>query len=156
VLLSVLPVACVLPPVLPGESTLAMSFVVQKATAVFPAVGPFQVPFSVHFVPNPLPDVRLSVSPAVVSVAVNFVFAEFAVVERAVREFQHAPTFLVAVRELPLVLRPVWPNFLPVPMLFVKFPLALVNSSVGVSVSTDSMSLVVLPLARVDISISVN
>lgn len=112
--------------------------------------------FAIHLVSDPFPWVGFAVCPFIVSKTMNFIFAEFSVIQRSICKFQNSFAFLMPIRKLPLILSTIWPNLFAMTMLFVILPLSLIDCAIWMSVCSYTMSLIVLPLSRVNVSISMD
>jgi len=65
-------------------------------------------------------------------------------------------TMLSSIDVRSLVLRLIWPSLHSVTVLFVVFPLAIVDRAIVVDVLSKSICLVITPLALIDVAIGVD
>jgi hypothetical protein len=86
-LLSLLPLANVLPTIWPTHGAFAISLILNELTFIFATVCPGEQTKSVHLVLLPLSFKMFTIRPIVFSIPTDFVFLEFAFVVTALGEY---------------------------------------------------------------------
>lgn len=122
VLLPVLPLALVNSPVLEGENTESMLFVIFVGPVVFPTVRPDEDALTVHFVVVPLALVNSAVLPDVFSKTVDIILKELAFIGAVIAPDEGALALLLAALVAALVEGPILPLLLAVAFLLVVLP----------------------------------
>lgn len=156
VLLALVPLTLVAASVGPRECARAMFLIILVFAYVFAAVTPREHSSSLHPVINPISLEDTAVGPDVLANTVNIVLLEIAIVSALIApnelSFAMFHTFHVFSR----VLSAVRPLFDSLSMLLVVEPLALVPASIIVGVNSETIGLVFVPGAFVNIALSMD
>jgi len=113
------------------------------------------VPVAVHLVVDPVAVEVLPVRPGVLAAALNFIHAEFAFVDRSIRESEFALPVLLALKVVTLVERTIWPSLSSEAILFIVFPGSYVACSIRMNVSSLTIGLIIDPITFIDVTVRV-
>ena len=154
-LFSVFPLPFVNATVLPVKNSLAFSLVKLESSNVSFAVSPLEMPLTVHFVLEPLSDIRLTVRPQITASSRYLVCKKLASKNASVSKVECALTILFSISIVSFILCPIRPTFNSFSMLFIFEPLSFVNSSMRMSINAQSMRFIIQPHSFIDVSIRV-
>ena len=104
------------------------------AAYVFIAILPFKGAMTFHFVLAPLSLVDSLVCPSINPIAINAVIQEIPFIAGSVRPVEPAMALFGAIMIFSLILCPIWPQLLPIPLLFVVVSGSLILCSLKMDV----------------------
>lgn len=140
------------PPVLPGEHSLAVHFVIQPASDVFPLIRPDISTFekskkSKKGKFNRIWDLTDTA---------DIVFEELSLVHAAISPFEDPVAVLQTIKVHSLVDTPVVPGLLPEPALDIVLPIPLVSGPVSVLEGPLALGFIVRPIPEVNMPLGVD
>ena len=130
----------------------AMFFIFFKVAFVVATVRPSVYAFSVHIVIFPLALVYATVAPLIFTETCNLVGYPVTRKDTFVWPGIYSVTVLHALAVAANKAGPIWPNLLTLTLLDISHPLPLVPGAIGVDVHAESVCLVAIKLANVDIA----
>lgn len=155
-LLALVPLTLVAASIGPGERARTVLLIILIFAYVPTAVTPREYSSSLHSVINPISLENTAVSPNVFADSVNVVLLEIAVVRALVTPNELAFAVFHALDVFSGILGTIWPLFDSLSVLLVVEPLALVPASIIVGVNAETIGLVLVPGAFVDVALGVH
>jgi|688.fasta_scaffold319510_1 hypothetical protein len=126
-----------------------MFIIFLKITLILALVRPLENPISILYILNPVSNILTSINPLVMAEAMDLVVNPIAAVLRSISPTIETKTIFYTLVVIAFIAASIWPHFIPLSVLLVSEPRALVNStalmlelSVSMGFSEDPISVI--------------